>query len=133
MEIWQIYCPNLTITKNAELLSLSRWHLKKFGDLKFNFWIVQLFEMMWYKIVQLKLKFGSDNWISFFYLVIWIDLEKNNSIEKSLFSTKTELLKHSLARQTWKRKLLKTMMLKMLNTKTFFNWKIFWTWAIYDY
>ena len=28
-------------------------------------WIVQFFYLIWYKNVELKLKFGSENWISF--------------------------------------------------------------------
>ena len=54
--------------------------------------------MIWFdtKNVQLKLKFGSDNWLSFFNSVICIDLAKENWIEKGQFGTKTQLPKHSL-------------------------------------
>jgi hypothetical protein len=63
---------------------------------------IQLFELfnylIWFdkKNVELKLKFSSDNWISFFNWVIWIDFVKMNWIENSQFGTKTQLLKHYL-------------------------------------
>jgi hypothetical protein len=43
-------------------------YLKKFGDLKLKTsitWIVYLFDLILYKNVELKLKFGLDNWIGF--------------------------------------------------------------------
>jgi hypothetical protein len=47
--------------------------------------------------VELKLKFGTDYWMSFFiYLAIWIYIGNQNWILKSRFSTKTQISKHYL-------------------------------------
>ena len=48
-----------------------------FVDLKFKksiIWGVQLFDFVIQKSwIELKLKFGLDNWIKFFNSIIWID------------------------------------------------------------
>ncbi len=47
-------------------------YLKTFGDLKLKYlisWIVQLFNLIWYKKIELKLKIGLDNWLS---ILIWL-------------------------------------------------------------
>ncbi len=67
-------------------------YLKKFGDLKLKCsitWIVQLFDLIWYKNVELKLKVGSNNTISFFNFVIWIEFVTKNWIKNGQFGTKT--------------------------------------------
>jgi hypothetical protein len=53
---------------------------------------------IWFAVkhVELKLKFGSDNWINFLNLVIWIDFVKMDWIENSHIGTKTQLLKNYL-------------------------------------
>ncbi len=114
--IWQISYPNLMITKNAELVSMSIRNLKRLGDLKYQ---IQLFEMFNYLIwcdSKMMNWNGSSfwiNWLSFFNLVIWIHFVKKNWTEKSRINIKkTQILNHSLIQneveltergQTWSR------------------------------
>jgi len=77
----------LTKMKSLDLVSMSIQNLKKFGDLKFKNSVIELYNYLtWYDTnnVEFKLKFGLDNWISFFNLVIWIDVIKMNWIEKNV-------------------------------------------------
>ncbi len=70
---------------------MSMWNLKKVGKLKFKkliIWIAQLFDLLWYKNVELKWKFGADNWISFFNSIILIDFEKWIELKKINLSQK---------------------------------------------
>ncbi len=73
--------------------------MKNFSDLKLKnlfTWIVQLFDLILFKNVELKLNFGSDNWISFLIRLFELTLWKRIEFEKGQFSTKTQLPKHSL-------------------------------------
>ncbi len=54
--------------QNAELVLMSIRYLRKFYDLKLKnsiTYTIQLFDLIWYKNVELKFKFGSDHWIRF--------------------------------------------------------------------
>ncbi len=74
-------------------LNWQKWKVVNWFQCQFEIWKtlaiwilkIQLFEflkyLIWYYIqknVEFKCKFGSDNWISFFNLVIWIDFVKMN-------------------------------------------------------
>ncbi len=61
---------------------MSIWYLKMFGDLKLKnliTWIVKLFDT---KNVELKLKFGSDNWLSFLIKLVALTLQKRIELKK---------------------------------------------------
>ncbi len=48
--------------KNTELVLITSRYLKKFSDLKLKtliIWIAQLFDLIWYKNIELKLKIDS--------------------------------------------------------------------------
>ncbi len=67
--------------KISDLVSMPIQNLEKFGDLKYKnliIWMVQLFDLIWYKNVELKLMSGFNNWKSFFNSVIWNDFVKIN-------------------------------------------------------
>ncbi len=89
--------------KNAGLVSMLIKNFKKFGDLKFQksiIWSVQLFDLMLYQIVKLKLKFCSGR-IFFFNFAIWIDFVKKKWIEKSWFGEKTETFSTLKSQKYW--------------------------------
>ncbi len=74
-------------------------YLKQFSDLKLKnsfTWIFNIWFDLMQKNAELKLKFSSDNWISFLILLFELTYKKIIELNKGQFGTKTQLPKHSL-------------------------------------
>ncbi len=85
---------------------MSIWTLKNFAYLHFKISIiikVKLFDLLWYKNVELILKFRSNNWISFLIWLIELILLKIIEFKKSIWykNSNTQTFSYHLSAETF--------------------------------